>query len=291
MKLATYRDGSRDGQLVVVSRDLRMAHYATGIAHTLQQALDDWNFIAPQLQDLYVALNQGRSRHAFPFEPVRCMAPLPRAFQWLMAEAAPAAGSGALPLLRQGSGDAFTGPHDDMLLHDEAQGADCRAALAVIMGDLPVRSSPEQALEAIRLLLLVNDWCLRTPDGVAVPTWPAAAFGPVACTPDEPGPAWAHGRLAATIQLACNGAVLESCDTAAAAWHFGQPLAMACRTRPLRAGTVLGIGLGRGASQAAARSQDAPRNMSWGDRVRVEARGRDGCSLFGVIDQTLSALD
>ena len=113
MKLASYKDGSRDGQLLVVSRDLRSAHYATGAAHTLQQALDDWNFIAPQLQDLYVALNQGRARHAFAFEPARCMAPLPRAFQWVAVDPAPLAQAQAttgLSRLRQGSGDAFLGP-------------------------------------------------------------------------------------------------------------------------------------------------------------------------------------
>ena len=83
MKLATYKDGSRDGQLLVVSRDLATAHYASGVAGTLQQVLEDWNFLSPQLQDLYDALNQGRARHAFPFEPSRCMAPLPRAYQWV----------------------------------------------------------------------------------------------------------------------------------------------------------------------------------------------------------------
>ena len=83
MKLATYKDGSRDGQLVVVSRDLSTAHYATGIAGKMQQLLDDWNFIAPQLEDLYQTLNQGKARHAFAFEPRQCMAPLPRAYQWL----------------------------------------------------------------------------------------------------------------------------------------------------------------------------------------------------------------
>ena len=82
MKLATYKDGSRDGQLVVVSRDLGLAHYATGIASHLQRVLDDWNFLAPQLQDLYDLLNAGKARHAFPFDPRQCMAPLPRAYQW-----------------------------------------------------------------------------------------------------------------------------------------------------------------------------------------------------------------
>ena len=82
MKLATYKDGSRDGQLVVVSRDLSTAHYATGIAQRMQQVLDDWNFLAPQLEDLYQTLNSGKARHAFPFDPKQCMAPLPRAYQW-----------------------------------------------------------------------------------------------------------------------------------------------------------------------------------------------------------------
>jgi fumarylacetoacetate (FAA) hydrolase len=82
MKLATYKDGSRDGQLVVVSRDLATAHFATGIATRLQQVLDDWNFLSPQLQDLYVTLNQGKARHAFEFVPEMCAAPLPRAYQW-----------------------------------------------------------------------------------------------------------------------------------------------------------------------------------------------------------------
>ncbi|MFM2427915.1 MAG: hypothetical protein RL707_1742, partial [Pseudomonadota bacterium] len=79
MKLATYKDGTRDGQLLVVSRDLSTAHYATGIATRLQQVLDDWGFMAPQLQDLYETLNNGKARHAFAFDPARCMAPLPRA--------------------------------------------------------------------------------------------------------------------------------------------------------------------------------------------------------------------
>ena len=161
MKLATYKDGSRDGQLLVVSRDLGLACYATGAAQTLQQALDDWNFIAPQLQDLYVALNQGRARHAFPFEPGRCMAPLPRAFQWAVADAAPPeqpAGAGRQLSLRQGSGDAFLGPCEDMACHEALPGIDCCAGLAVVSGDLPARASPEQALDAIRLLMLVNDW-------------------------------------------------------------------------------------------------------------------------------------
>ena len=313
MKLATYKDGSRDGQLLVVSRDLRLAHYATDIAHTLQQALDDWNFIAPQLQDLYLALNQGRARHPFAFEPVRCMAPLPRAFQWLIADADPSGRPGGLPALRQGSGDAFAGPVDELVVHDESMGVDSTPGLAVIVGDLPARSSPEQALESIRLLLLSNDWCLRALDsgpGSGVQARPGTAFGPVAVTLDELGGAWRRGRLDASVELKVNDRDPGRCEAGTVTWHFGQLLAHACRTRALGAGSVLGTGLrhaGGGEhawpdpcagnlgstaqSRVAGPGQEATPLLCWGDRVRIEARGRDGHSLFGPIEQILSAGD
>ena len=127
MKLATYKDGSRDGQLVVVSRDLSTAHYATGIAARLQQVLDDWNFLSPQLQDLYETLNQGKARHAFPFDPAQCMAPLPRAYQWAdgsayinHVELVRLARNSTVPenyytepLMYQGGSDDFLGPRED----------------------------------------------------------------------------------------------------------------------------------------------------------------------------------
>ena len=150
MKLATYKDGSRDGQLVVVSRDLSTAHYATGIAHKLQQALDDWNFISPQLQDLYVTLNQGKARHAFPFDPAQCMAPLPRAYQWAdgsayinHVELVRAARSSDVPhsfytdpLMYQGGSDDFIGPCEDVIVASEDFGIDFEAEIAVITGDV-----------------------------------------------------------------------------------------------------------------------------------------------------------
>src|SRR5687768_3225418 len=133
MKLATYKDGSRDGQLVVVSRDLATAHYATGIAGKLQQALDDWGFVSPQLQDLYEALNQGKARYPFPFDPAQCMAPLPRAYQWAdgsayinHVELVRAARKSEVPatfytdpLMYQGGSDDFLGPQDDVPVPSE----------------------------------------------------------------------------------------------------------------------------------------------------------------------------
>ena len=129
LKLATYKDGSRDGQLVVVSRDLSLAHYASGICTRLQQALDDWNFYSPQLQDLSDTLNQGKARHAFGFDARMCMAPLPRAYQWAdgsaylnHVELVRAARQSSVPesyyteaLMYQGGSDDFLGPCDDVV--------------------------------------------------------------------------------------------------------------------------------------------------------------------------------
>ena len=159
MKLATYKDGSRDGQLVVVSRDLSTAHYATGIATRLQQVLDDWNFLAPQLQDLYATLNSGKARHAFPFDPKMCMAPLPRAYQWAdgsayinHVELVRAARNSEVPasfyedpLMYQGGSDDFIGPCDPVVVPSEDYGIDFEAEIAVITGDVPMCATPEQA--------------------------------------------------------------------------------------------------------------------------------------------------
>ena len=220
MKLATYKDGSHDGQLVVVSRDLSTAHFATGIAGRMQQLLDDWNFLSPQLQDLYVTLNQGKARHAFEFVPAMCAAPLPRAYQWadgsaylnhveLVRKARKAEVPASFyedPLMYQGGSDDFLGPRDDAPFADTEWGIDFEAEVAVITGDVANGASPEQALEGVRLLMLANDWSLRqlVPGELAkgfgfFQSKPATAFSPVAVTPDELGAAWRGGRVHLTI--------------------------------------------------------------------------------------------
>lgn len=278
MKLATYRDGSRNGQLVVVSRDLSLAHYATGAAHTLQQVLDDWSFISPQLQDLSLALERGRAPHAFAFDPAMCMAPLPRATQCLRGVAcashrellqaagllptvaAPARAAAtrpgrpgwarAQPDLLALAGDAMHGALEPMPLADEAQGLDFEAGLAVITADIPAASPPARALEGVRLLMLANTWCLRSLQaqelaaGVgAVQSRPAQAFGPVAITPDELGDAWTHGKVHLSLHTHWNGRRVGLCDVGDdMTLHLGQLLAQAAATRALRAGTVLTTG-------------------------------------------------
>ena len=262
MKLATYRDGSRDGQLVVVSRDLGTAHFATGIATRLQQVLDDWNFLSPQLQDLFVTLNQGKARHAFPFEPRQCMAPLPRAYQWADASAYPPhldrvrrVRGAALPatteaLMYQGGSDDFLGPCDDAWFGSSAWGIDFEAELAAITGDVAMGANPAQGLDGVRLLLLANDWSLRelAPAELAkgfgfVQSKPATAFGPVAVTPDELGDAWQGGRVHLTLQSLVNGRKVGVNETGPEMqFHFGELIAHLAKTRSLSAGTIIGSG-------------------------------------------------
>jgi fumarylacetoacetate (FAA) hydrolase len=333
MKLATYKDGSRDGQLVVVSRDLATAHYATGIAGRLQQALDDWGFIAPQLQDLYETLNQGKSRHAFPFEPQRCMAPLPRAYQWAdgsayinHVELVRAARKADVPptyytdpLMYQGGSDDFLGPCDDVLVPQEAWGIDFEAEVAVVTGDVPMGASPEQALDGIRLVMLANDVSLRNliPDELAkgfgfFQSKPATAFSPVAVTLDELGDAWQGGRVHLTLQSSWNGRRVGMCDAGPdMTFHFGQLVAHICKTRNVRAGSIVGSGTvsNKGVEQngrmewpkgysciaekrAIETIQDGKPStefMRFGDTIRIEMKGKDGQSLFGAIDQTVAA--
>ena len=324
MKLATYKDGSRDGQLVVVSRDLSTAHYATGTATRLQQVLDDWNFLSPQLQDLYVSLNQGKARHAFAFEPRQCMAPLPRAYQraegaaylnhlTLLCQARGEALPECLrsvPLIHQAGSDDLLGPCDDAWFGSAAWGIDFAAGLAVITGDVGMGASPEQALDGVRLLMLANDWSLRqlADDSMAkglggVQRKPAAAFSPVALTPDELGEAWQRGRLHLALQTSWNGKKVGLPEAGREMhFHFGQLIAHLAMTRNLRAGAIVGSGpvsnqdsakgYGCIAEKQALEALQAGAAktgfMQFGDTLRIEMKGRDGQSLFGAIHQRVT---
>lgn len=327
MKLASYKDGSRDGQLVVVSRDLGTAHYASGIATRLQQVLDDWNFLSPQLEDLSVKLNQGRARHAFAFDPAQCMAPLPRAFQWVDASAYLPHVARArrvavddlpedvrqTPLLYQGGSDDFLGPRDDIVVPSEKMGIDFEGELAVITGDVPMGASPEQALDGVRLLMLANDVSLRRVAAGElergfgfVQGKPATAFGPVAVTPDELGAAWQGGRVHLSLQAHWNGKRVGLCAAGPEMhFHFGQLIAHLAKTRHVRAGSIVGGGTvsNADASQGHAcilekRALEAMESgrartgfMRHGDTVRLEVKGADGASVFGAIEQAVDAVD
>jgi fumarylacetoacetate (FAA) hydrolase len=334
MKLATYKDGSRDGQLVVVSRDLSTAHYATGIASKMQQVLDDWNFIAPQLEDLYQTLNSGKARHAFPFDPKMCMAPLPRAYQWAdgsayinHVELVRAARNSEVPetyytdpLMYQGGSDDFVGPRDDVIVPSEDYGIDFEAEIAVITGDVPMQASPDEALEGVRLIMLANDVSLRNliPAELAkgfgfFQSKPATAFSPVAVTPDELGEAWEGGRVNLTLQSTWNGRKVGMCDAGPdMTFHFGQLIAHICKTRNVRAGSIVGSGTVSNRGVEVNGKKDWPKGysciaekraietildgkpstgyMQFGDTIRIEMKGRDGQSVFGAIEQKIAPL-
>jgi fumarylacetoacetate (FAA) hydrolase len=325
MKLATYKDGSRDGQLVVVSRDLSLAHYASGVATRLQQVLDDWNFLSPQLQELSQTLNHGKARHAFAFEPQRCMAPLPRAYQWadgsafinhveLVRKARGVEVPASFytdPLMYQGGSDDFLGPRDDIVCASTEFGIDFEAEVAVVTGDVPMGTPPEAALEGIRLLMLANDVSLRKliPAELAkgfgfVQGKPATAFSPVAVTPDELGSAWQHGRVHLNLESVWNGKRVGLTDAGPEmTFHFGELIAHLCKTRNVRAGSIVGSGTvsnkdwSRGWSCIAEKraietiESGAPKTefMQYGDTIRIEMKGTDGMSMFGAIEQRVAA--
>lgn len=327
MKLATLDDGTRDGQLAVVSRDLKTAHLADGIAPSLRAALDDWAFIAPQLDALYRQLNDGKAdgrlRRAFEFDPARCMAPLPRTGTRVSGASylhhhelacrargaqLPAAWREA-PFLRQRAGEGFLGPRQDLVLAREEWGVDFGAELAVVGGDLPTGATPDAAHGQIRLLLLANDICLRSledgaPDGVHA--LPATAFAPVAVTPDELGEAWRGGKAELPLRVTWNGNGVGQLEAGQdMEFNFPQLLSALCRTRPLAAGAIVGTGVVSNrttrrhtpgfASIAEQRWQEALEGgeahtsfMRFGDTVRIEMLDEAGKSLFGAIEQVFA---
>ncbi len=326
MKLATLKDGSRDGQLAVVSRDLSTAHFATGIATTLQQVLDDWNFRSPPLEDLYASLNGGKARHAFAFDARHCMAPLPRAYQWadgsaylnhveLVRRARNADMPATFyedPLMYQGGSDDFIGPCDDAVFASTDWGIDFEAEVAVITGDVAMGASPDTALDGVRLLMLVNDWSLRNliPAELAkgfgfLQSKPATAFGPVAVTPDELGPAWQAGRVHLSVENRWNGRRMGLCNAGPEMlFHFGQLISHVAKTRNVRAGSVVGSGTISNKDWACGVSciaetraietiqGGAPKTafMQFGDTIRIEMLDGAGASVFGAIEQRVRSL-
>ncbi|QGZ39275.1 fumarylacetoacetate (FAA) hydrolase [Pseudoduganella flava] len=326
MKLATLKDGTRDGQLAVVSRDLKTAVLADGIAGTLQRALDDWSFIAPQLDTLYRQLNDGKARRVFDFDPQRAMAPLPRAYQWadgsayvnhveLVRKARKAEMPASFwedPLMYQGGSDDFLGPCDPIVLAREEWGIDFEAEVAVITDDVPMGATPSDAFQQIRLLALVNDVSLRNliPDELAkgfgfFQSKPATAFAPVAVTPDELGDAWRDAKVHLPLRSTWNGKLVGQPHAGTdMVFNFAQLIAHAAKTRNLRAGTIIGSGTvsnqdpKKGYSciaeqrclETIADGKPATPFMAFGDTIRIEMHDGDGKSIFGAIDQVVRQL-
>ena len=324
MKLATLKDETRDGTLIVVSRDLKHAIKADDIAPTLQAALDDWSYVSPQLTDRYDALNRSPGSRAFDFDAKQCASPLPRAYQWADGSAylshaerlRKARGADmpksarSEPLMYQGGSDAFLGPCDDIPLESEDWGLDLEAEIAVITGDVPMGIAKKDAGECIRLLLLVNDLSLRNlaPAELAkgfgfFHSKPASAFSPLALTPDELGPAWDGGKLSLPLLVEINGEPLGRPNAGAdMQFEFPRLIAHAARTRPLAAGSIVGSGTVSNADQSVGTACIAEKRaleaiaageavtpfLKFGDRVRIEMFDAEGNSLFGAIEQQVA---
>lgn len=332
MKLATLKNGTRDGQLVVVSRDLTRYTDASFLVPTLQAALDDWARIAPHLEAMAESLEHG-AVPSLRFHEHDAESPLPRAYQWadgsayvnhveLVRKARNAdmpASFWTDPLIYQGGSDSFLGPRDAIPFVDEAWGVDLEGEVAVIVDDVRAGASVDEAREAIRLVMLVNDVSLRglIPAELAkgfgfFQSKPSSAFSPVAVTPDELGEAWDGGKLHLPLVIDLNGKPFGRANAGVdMTFDFATLVAHAAKTRPLAAGTIIGSGtvsnkLEGGAGKPVAEGGagysciaeirmieqiafGAPKTpfLKKGDTVRIEMKDKAGHSIFGAIEQTV----
>lgn len=323
MKLATLRNRTADGTLMVVSRDLSRAVSARHVVPNLIGALEAWEVIAPRLERIYAELNAGAALGAVAFDPGAVAPPLPRAPQWLDASAfhshgelmqkalgtEPIEGVRTTPLMYQGASDDFLGAGDDMPLPSESDGIDFEAEVAVVVDQVPMGCTADRAAAHIKLLMLANDASLRVLAGREIRTGfgfiqakPATSFSPVAVTPDELGSAWHDGRVDLPIRVHWNGTLFGTPRCGEMGFGFHELIAHAARTRNLHAGTVIGSGTVSnydfrtvGSACIAERrgiemlASGTPQTgyMRFGDRVRIEMLSADGESLFGAIDQQI----
>lgn len=327
MKLATLREHSRDGSLVVVSRDLARAVRVPKIAVTLQAALESWEAVAPLLADATAALEGGAERHAFDFQEAlagdRVAAPLPRAYEWLdgsaylsHVERVRRARNDKVPesfykdpLMYQGGAGQMMGARDPIRVISEDWGVDLEGEVAAIVGDVPMGVTPGGAAKAVRLVTLVNDVSFRR----LIPAELAKGFGfvngkganalaPVAVTPDELEGAWKDGRVHLELLCDVNGRRLGHPNAGKdATFGLFDLIAHAAKTRELAAGTLIGTGTisNHDASMGYACLMEArlveqveqgaakTEFLKFGDRVRLEMRDARGESIFGAIEQVV----
>jgi len=327
MKLASLKEGGRDGTLIVVDRELKRAVRATNVAPTLQKALDNWAAASPKLAALAEELRDDKAPGSFELDTTALAAPLPRAYQWadgsayvVHVELVRKARGVEMPpsfwtdpLMYQGGSDSFIGPNDEIELGDEAWGIDFEGEIGVITDDVPMGISAGAARKHIKLVTILNDVSLRNLIVTELAKGfgffhgkPATAFAPVAVTPDELGGAWDGGKLNLPLISTLNGKEFGHPNAATdLTFDFGQLIAHAARTRHLEAGTVVGSGTVANRDASAGCSCIAERRvretidsgkpttpfMKFGDHIRIEMLDRQGQSIFGAIDQKVVKYD
>jgi fumarylacetoacetate (FAA) hydrolase len=320
VKLATLRDGSRDGRLLIVRRDGETAAPSPDAWPTLQRVLDDWDAAEPHLRELADQLDRG-AVDGLPVDPNRLGAPLPRAYEWvdgsaflnhviLVRKARGAEPPKTLetdPLIYQGGSGDMLGPRDPIELRDAAWGLDFESEVCVVLGDVPMGTTAADAGKHVRLVMLANDCTLRNliPPELAkgfgfFQSKPATAFSPFAVTPDELGEHWLGGRLHARVRTTYNGNVVGDCDSGPEMhFSFFDLIAHVAKTRRFTAGTILGSGTVSNADRTRGISCLAERRMietietgkpltpfmSVGDKVEITATLPDGTTPFGTIEQ------
>ncbi|MBT2117285.1 fumarylacetoacetate hydrolase family protein [Dyella sp. LX-66] len=325
MKLGSLKEGGRDGTLIVVSRDLSRAVKASGIAATLQAAMDDWSNLAPRLNALYAELQAGTAAGAFALDVAALAAPLPRAYEFVdgsaylphvervrRARGAEVPESFYVdPLMYQATSAGFLAPRDPVLVPSEDYGIDLEAEVVVITDDVPMAATPAQAAQHIQLIGLVNDVSLRglIPNELAkgfgfLQSKPRSALSPVFVTPDELGDAWHGDKLHLPMRTWINGAWFGEAECGVdMQFDFAQLVAHAAKTRPLTAGTIVGSGTianedtGKGAScLAEQRTVETLRDgkpstpfLKYGDVIRIDVTDRDNVSIFGAIEQLIAS--
>ena len=324
MKLASLKEGGRDGTLVVVDAGLRRAVRVPWIAATLQQALERWNETQPLLAAVAEELEAGKRDDALAFDPAQAASPLPRAFQFLdgsvylhhMEKARKARGAAMPPnyktdpVMYQGLSDHFRGPLEPMLFPDESLDIDYEAEIAVITDEVPMGTTVENASKHIVLVLLLNDYTLRALTHTELPKGfgflqakPTSTFSPVAVTPNELGEAFDGEKFHLNVRSSINGRKMGEPNAGRDMFFtYPQLIAHAARTRTLSAGTIIGAGsisnqdeaAGFGCIAEARIHEDLTHGeaktpwLRFGDRVRIEAFDASGASIFGAIDQPIA---
>jgi len=324
MKLGSLKEGGRDGTLIVVSRDLKQAVKAVGIAATMQAALDDWSNTAPHLNALSDALNAGQAAGAFALDMATLAAPLPRAYEFIdgsaylphvervrRARGAEVPESFYVdPLMYQATSAGFLGPRDAVIVPSEEYGIDLEAEVVIITDDVPMAASVEQAAGHIQLVGLVNDVSLRNliPGELAkgfgfLQSKPRSALSPVFVTPDELGDAWQGEKLHLPMRTWLNDTWFGEAECGVdMQFNFAQLVVHAAKTRPLTAGTIVGSGTianedtSKGAScLAEQRTVETLRDgkpstpfLKFGDTLRIEITDKQGASIFGAIEQVIA---
>ncbi len=323
MKLATLNNGSRDGQLIVVSRDNTQAVIVESIATTMQQVLDDWANISPQLIEVYGKLNKNEITDVFDLDINLLDAPMPRSHQFLdgsaylphvervrRARGAEMPPSFLVdPLMYQGTSDSFLAAHADVVVTSEEYGIDFESEIAVIVDDVPMAVNAEDAEKHIKLVCILNDVSLRNliPAELAkgfgfMQSKPPTALSPFFVTPDELGGAWIDSKLHLPLHTRYNNEWFGFPNAGVdMQFSFAELIAYAAKTRPLSAGAMIGSGTIANEDESLGSSCLAEKRvlevikegkaitpfMSFGDKVEIKMLAENGDNIFGTIHNTI----